>query len=71
MREPAAAGEPARSRDGQGGDSTTGSSGFVFQPAESAYQANWKTEREWAGTCRQLSVSLDDGTQYVAFFSFE
>lgn len=50
--------------------STPGSSGFVFQPAESAYQANWKTEREWAGTCRQLSVSLDDGTQYVAFFSF-
>jgi len=45
-------------------------SGFVYEPAESAYQANWKTEREWAGTCRQLNVSLDDGTQYVAFFSF-
>ena len=50
--------------------STPGSSGFVYEPAESAYQANWKTEREWAGTCRQLSVSLDDGTQYVALFSF-
>ena len=50
--------------------STPGSSGFVFRSAESAYRVNWKTEKEWDGTCRQLSVSLDDGTQYVAFFSF-
>jgi hypothetical protein len=50
---------------------TPGSSGFVFQPAESAYHANWKTEKEWEGTCRQLTVSLDDATQYTAYFSFQ
>jgi hypothetical protein len=52
-----------------GDSAATSPSGFAFRPAESAYRANWKTEKEWAGTCRQLSGSLDDGTQYVAFFS--
>ncbi len=49
---------------------TPGSSGFQFVEDESAYQANWKTEKEWAGTCRLLSVSLDDDSVHSALFNF-
>jgi hypothetical protein len=49
---------------------TPGSSGFRFVEEESAYQANWKTEKEWAGTCRILSVSLDDDSVHSALFNF-
>ena len=49
---------------------TPGSSGFHFVEDESAYQANWKTERAWAGTCRVLSVSLNDDSVHSALFSF-
>jgi hypothetical protein len=31
---------------------------------------NWKTDARWAGTCRQLIVTLDDGTSHRANFNF-
>jgi len=30
----------------------------------------WKTDSAWAGTCRQLLVTLNDGTQHIAYFQF-
>jgi hypothetical protein len=34
------------------------------------FSFNWKTERSWAGTCRQLVIRLQDVTDPVAIFRF-
>jgi hypothetical protein len=34
------------------------------------YTYHWKTDKAWAGTCRQLIVKLVDGTYHRANFSF-
>jgi extracellular elastinolytic metalloproteinase len=31
----------------------------------------WKTQKAWAGTCRQLIIRLDDGTDHIANFKFK
>ncbi|MGH8468315.1 MAG: PxKF domain-containing protein [Gammaproteobacteria bacterium] len=31
----------------------------------------WKTSKAWAGTCRQLVVRLNDGTEHKASFKFK
>ncbi len=54
--------------DGLEETSTSGSSGLQYDPASDQYQYNWKTDRAWAGTCRQLVVRLDDGTSHRANF---
>jgi extracellular elastinolytic metalloproteinase len=35
-----------------------------------AFHYNWKTLEEWAGTCRELVLTRDDGSQHRAFFRF-
>lgn len=30
----------------------------------------WKLLEEWAGTCRELVLTRDDGRQHRAFFRF-
>jgi hypothetical protein len=30
----------------------------------------WKTERKWAGSCREFVLKLDDGSVHVAQFEF-
>ena len=35
------------------------------------YTYVWKTENSWAGTCRQLVVTLNDGTVHTANFKFK
>jgi predicted extracellular nuclease len=35
------------------------------------YNYVWKTEKAWAGTCRELIVKLIDGTEYYAYFKFK
>ena len=35
------------------------------------YNYGWKTEKAWAGTCRQLVVKLIDGTTHLANFRFK
>ncbi|MFA9430510.1 M36 family metallopeptidase [Egicoccus sp. AB-alg2] len=34
------------------------------------YTYRWLTDADWAGTCRELVLTLDDGVQHRAFFSF-
>jgi hypothetical protein len=34
------------------------------------FHYNWQTLEEWAGTCREVVVTRDDGKQHRAFFSF-
>lgn len=35
------------------------------------YHYNWKTEKAWEGTCRQLVVGLNDGSAPAALFRFK
>ena len=47
-----------------------GSSSFTYDPATGTYTYLWKTEKSWAGTCRQVSVQLIDGQTYLLNFMF-
>lgn len=35
------------------------------------YSYVWKTERAWAGTCREFILGLDDGSAHSAMFAFK
>ncbi len=50
---------------------TAGSSSLSYDPATDQYTYVWKTTKGWAGTCRVLTVTLDDGTQHLAYFQFK
>ena len=43
---------------------------LTYNPTTQRYQYNWVTEAGWAGTCRQVILTLDDGTQLRARFEF-
>ena len=46
-----------------------GGSGLSYGGGQ--YNYVWKTEKAWAGTCRQLIVKLIDGTVQLANFKFK
>jgi len=50
---------------------TAGSSSLSYDPAADQYVYVWKTDKAWAGTCRQLIVRLNDGADHVANFKFK
>ena len=37
---------------------------------QGVFHYNWETLEEWAGTCRELVLTRDDGKQHRAFFRF-
>ena len=43
---------------------------LVFRHRRDRYVLLWKTERGWAGSCRQFMLKLDDGTVKRAEFEF-
>jgi hypothetical protein len=47
---------------------TAGGSSLSYSP--DTYNYIWKTESSWAGTCRQLTVKLNDGSVHTANFKF-
>jgi HYR domain/REJ domain len=47
---------------------TAGSSSLTYDPVADQYIYVWKTDKSWAGTCRQLQVKLKDGKMYWADF---
>lgn len=49
---------------------TAGTSG-VNGGTDGKYVYLWKTDPSWAGTCRELVVTLSDGTFFSAVYSFE
>jgi len=51
------------------GTDTPGDSTLTYSPDQ--YHYNWKTEKAWEGTCRQLVVRLNDGSEHVALFKFK
>jgi hypothetical protein len=46
-----------------------GNSTLTYSP--DTYHYNWKTEKSWAGTCRVLTVKLNDGSTHTANFKFK
>jgi uncharacterized membrane protein len=44
--------------------------GLAYDPGADQYRYLWKTEKSWAGTCRQLVVGLIDGSVQTALFKF-
>ena len=51
------------------GTVSSGGSTLTYSPDQ--YHYNWKTDSSWAGTCRQLVVTLNDGSTHVAKFKFK
>jgi hypothetical protein len=47
-----------------------GGSSLTYDATANQYIYVWKTDKAWAGTCRQLTVRLADGTYQYAFFNF-
>ncbi len=47
---------------------TAGSSSLSYDTTTGQYTYVWKTDKSWAGTCRQLVVKLQDGTEHRANF---
>jgi hypothetical protein len=50
---------------------TAGGSSLSYDPVSDQYIYVWKTDPSWAGTCRQLVVTLNDGTVHRANFKFK
>jgi len=49
---------------------TAGSSSLSYDASTDQYIYVWKTDAAWAGTCRQLVVTLNDGSVHIANFKF-
>jgi hypothetical protein len=47
-----------------------GKAALTYNASQSRYQYLWETDASWVGTCRQLIVTLNDGTQHRASFQF-
>ena len=50
--------------------STPGLAELSYDPVSDSYTYVWKTDKAWKGTCRQLTVTLSDGTNHRANFDF-
>jgi hypothetical protein len=50
--------------------SSPGTSGLDYNAASDTYRLIWRTDRMWAGTCRELSLRLIDGTEHLVLFRF-
>ncbi len=53
-----------------GTNPTNSNGGLSYDPLQDRYTYPWKTEKSWAGSCRQVVVRYTDGTTYRANFNF-
>ncbi|WP_427912924.1 PxKF domain-containing protein [Ramlibacter sp. MMS24-I3-19] len=49
---------------------TAGASSLQYDAASAQYVYVWKTEKDWATTCRQFELKLKDGSTQKALFQF-
>jgi hypothetical protein len=47
------------------------SSSLSYDGRTDTYTYVWKTQKSWAGTCRQLAIALNDGSTHYAVFKFK
>jgi predicted extracellular nuclease len=59
------------SSDGLDQTVTAGGSSLSYDSTTDQYIYVWKTNKAWAGTCRQLVVILKDGSIHYAYFNFK
>jgi uncharacterized repeat protein (TIGR03803 family) len=52
-------------------ETVTAGSGLTYDPATNTYVYVWKTDKTWAGSCRQFVLRLNDGKEYQANFNFD
>ena len=52
-------------------ETTTQTAALSYDVASGQYQFNWKTPKNFAGTCQRLDVRFFDGTTYSALFKFK
>ncbi len=70
-------GSTATACDGSGGASVVeetaaaGGSSLTYDAATDQYTYVWKTQKSWARTCRQLILTLTDGTVHTANLQFK
>jgi hypothetical protein len=50
---------------------TAGGSSLSYDSTTDRYKYTWKTESGWKNTCRQLTLTLRDGTVHQANFKFK
>jgi hypothetical protein len=50
---------------------TAGNSSLTYDTGTQRYHYVWKTEKSWAGTCRQLQLKFIDGSTMTANFNFK
>jgi hypothetical protein len=50
--------------------SAAGGSSLAYDARTGQYTYAWKTDKSWAGTCRQLTLLLADGSTHLANFKF-
>jgi hypothetical protein len=50
---------------------SAGGSSLSYDATSDTYSYVWKTDKAWAGTCRQLVLKLADGNSYRANFQFK
>lgn len=70
---PEADGYPRSTRCGGGDVDQVGSKrrpAFDYSRRRDEYVLLWRTERRWAGTCREFVLKLDDGSVHTARFEF-
>ena len=53
------------------GIDNAGGSTLNYDAGDDQYIYVWKTEKDWAGTCRKLVILLNDGTSHEAYFTFK
>ena len=46
------------------------SNSINYDAGRDQYNYIWKTDSSWAGQCRTLTVTLNDGTTHTALFKF-
>lgn len=49
---------------------TASVSGLQYDPVSGTYTYVWKTDRSWGGSCRQFTLTLQDGSVATARFRF-
>jgi hypothetical protein len=49
---------------------TAGASGLKYDAANDQYTYTWKTDKKWAGTCRELVLDFVDGSRQTLTFTF-
>ena len=52
-------------------ETNTANSGLIYDVATGQYKYNWKTPKNYAGSCYRLDVKLVDDTTHSANFQFK